>query len=396
MANTAVDELGLDKRIGDLIAQIEGGIRTPKPSRREIDAFWKDSEFGLFGKMAEAFPRFIYSFNYDAWGGLAKDSPYSRLHEAFEGSYRHLVPEIAAQIKQKGIDRIFSKGPSPEVDKLLLEELVRSEAHVTYQPVDISPEAVEKAMKAVTTYLDSKFGKSWRNFITLGEGRAMSFSEARGNGKACAIYSGGDVMNGIAMWEDARETAGEGGIVVANAAVNADLGDWSSYWLSLYDNPQDHAMFTSGLKEALPGLFSKRNKGKWNLSFSYLPEDSDWARRWGVYQTPAIVAQLDVKEKIDVEITDPVTGNPVKVSFKPRQAGAPPIVLGISTKLDAAGFLRTVPANFGLKQTHYLTEAINHEKNGRRGIVAAAIFEVGKLPVNHVPAYDLAPKMLQA
>ncbi len=395
MANATAGEQALDGKIGDLIAQMEKEMRAPRPSRREIDAISKDGELGLFGKMAEVFPRFMYA-QYANWGALAKNSPYSQLHTAFEGSYRKLVPGIAAQINERGIAEVFSKGPSPEVDKLILEELVRSKTPVTYHPVDISQEAVGRALSTVTEHLNSRFGNSWRDFINLGENRAMGFSDARGKGKSCVIYSGGDVMNGIGLWEDARKTAKEGGIVVANAAVTPDIGDWSAYWLSLYDNLQDKAMFMNGLKGALPGLFSKINRGKWNLKFSYLAEEFSWAKRWGIYQTPAIVAQLDVKEPMTVNTYDPVSGRLVELNLKPRKAGEPPIALGISSKLNAAEFLRTVPGNFGLKASSYITERINPEEGGRRGSVAAAIFEVGKIPAGAVPAYDLAPKMLRA
>ncbi len=403
MAQPSAQESELDRRIGDLLGRIAAETATEPhhpadPSREEIDASWKDMQLGLVGKVAELFPRFMY-FRYEDWLKVASTPPYKQMHDALRQAYAGLVPKIAAQIREKGLKDVYSMGPTPSVDKLLLEQLVREGVTITYHPVDASQEALNSALEEITQHLTARFGNSWEKFVTFDSSEPVKFAEVKSAAPSCVIYDGGTVMNNRKFWEQAAGLAKEGGVVVASAAVTPDEGDWSNYWLSIYDTQEGRRMFENALKGAFPDLFSRKNMGRWDIKFEYVPESWNWPERWGLYQTPMISVQLSVKKPLSVDVTDPETGERVKIYAHPDEKRAYPIVLATSAKLNLAAFLQTVPENFGLRpiepldKERYVIREIDYALDGKRGLAAAAIFDVTQPPVGAVPSWDLQPKL---
>src|SRR3989338_5847178 len=107
---------------------------------REIDMVWKALELG--GRQFALFPRFMYH-DYHIWKAVAESHPYKALHTALAQADAAIVPEAARIIAQRGISEVFSMGPSPKVDKVLLERIVKAGGRVTYCPVDTNPGAIK-------------------------------------------------------------------------------------------------------------------------------------------------------------------------------------------------------------------------------------------------------------
>lgn len=401
MVAAPVTEEELDDRIVRIMGQVnelfnrQGSLPL---SRREIDDAWKDLELGLVGKIQGFFARFMYH-NYKDWLEVASTAPYSHMNAALKGAYADLVLRIAARIKEKGLKNIYSMGPTPSVDKLLLERLVSEGVEVTYHAVDTSGDALNSALEEITHHLTEKFGNNWQRLVRIGSTKPMKFDEVKSNGPSCVIYDSGNMMNDRQFWEQSAGIAGKGGIVVGSAAVNPGIEDMAQYWLPLYDTKEGRAMFRNAATKAFPGLSTRENIGKWDIKFEYVQENWNWEERWGVYQTPMISVQLSVKEPIVTYIKDPETGKRVRLKLDNDKARGRPIVLITSAKLNLAAFLQSVPENFGLKpigpleKDRYALREIAYEMDGKRGLAVSAIFDVGNLPVGAVRAYDLQPKL---
>ncbi len=396
--NSTQSEKGLDRRIEELVGKLEVLLNKPRLTRPEVDSTWKDLQLGLVGRVANLFSRFMY-FRYEDWLEVASTLPYKHMNGALKQAYADLVPKIVAQIKGKGLRDVYSMGPTPSVDKLLLEQLVTEGFEVTYHPVDTSQEAIKSALEEITQHLTARFGNSWERLVKFGNTKPRRFEEVKSASPSCVIYDGGTVMNNRKFWEQAAGLAKEGGVVVASSAVTLDEGDWAKYWLSIYDTPEGGRMFENALRAAFPGLFSEKNRSKWQVKFEYVPESWSWPERWGLYQTPMISVQLQVKEPMTMSVPDPETGKPVRIYVPKDERRARPIVLTTSSKLNLAAFLQTVPKNFGLTpigpldKERYIAREIDYALNGKRGLAVAAVFDVGKPSAYAVPSWDLEPRL---
>jgi len=390
---TSRKDRALDERIARGLEKVHAEL-IPPLSRKEIDTISKDLELGLPGGVSDVFPRFAYgNGNYSNWETLASKPPYSQMHEALEEADKAIMPKVAAQIAQKGIKDIYSMGPTPSLDKLLLEHLVRQGTATNYHPVDAGEEAIRAAVNEARQHLTARFGNTWQNIIHLIPTEPARFEEVQSTAPSCVVYSGGTVMNNRRFWEQAAKIAQPGGLVVASSAVSN--GEGSEYWRSIYDTPEGRQMSESGLRDMLPGLFIRKNRRKLDLKFDYVGKKGSWDQRWGLYQTPRVSVEMDVKEPIALDVTDPKTDKPVRINVKPSSQRRYPVTLFTSSKLDIGEFLQSAPKNFGLRRTDYVVNNIDYTLNGKQGKVAAAVFEVGKPQAGAVQCWDLQPKQSQ-
>ncbi len=396
MTVEAAFEEGLDIRTGKSPGKF-GKLNCPVLSRWEIDATWKDFELELEGRVADFFARFMYQ-NYKDWEAVASSQPYKFMHDADEAANIALVPTAVLRIKREGIKAVVSLGPNPSLDKLYLEQLVRDEHLITYRPIDTNQEAAKASLGEVARHLTKVFGADvWKKYVSFNGKEPGSFGYVTSDEPSCVIISGGAIMNSRKLWEQAAKIANPGGIVVASAAVTPDLADWSEYWLSIYDTPEVKKMFKNALNPAFPELFTEENRDKWEIKFNYIKEARGWTDRFGLYQTPMVTIELYVKETMSLPIPDQETGTIEAITVKPSSERERPIILVTSSKLNTAAFLETVPRNFGLEPIgaldngKYALSKIGYVRDGKQGIVAAAIFGVAKPPIDSVSAYDLEP-----
>lgn len=382
-------------------------------STSEIDAVWKALEWG--GRQLEPFPRFMYR-DYSKWKAVAEAMPYRALHEALAQVDKAIMPEVAQIMMQKGIREIYSMGPSPEVDKVLLENLAAVQFNARYCPVDVNESAAKAAIDEIAEHLTSVFGgESWKKHLTLGGFEPTRFDDVKNQGPACVIYGGGTIMNDRKLWLQAAKIAQTDGIVVASAAVTPDESDYSDYWLSFYDKPEGREMFEAALGRISPDLFTKEDRGKWSIEFEYVPHNLRATAYWAHYHTPRISVQLRVHD----EMTVTVDGSPMKLQptrtwkevdewedfrsgfrqrfdndegieaaiaeaynrddfslLPPECKKSYPIELVTSAKLLWPDFLMQVPQEFGLRQIRLAKTGIDYARNRKQGLAMAAVFNV--------------------
>lgn len=419
MVATAAEELALDARIGELMGKINADALKPRfTTTLEADCAIKALEWGRLLDSA----KFMY-FNYDLWRAVALAPQYKPLYDAMTRTAVAITPTLAAEIKKKGTSEVYSMGPSPVVDKALLENLVTGKTKITYHVVDTSERAISETLDEITQHLSAKFGKEWQDYITIAEPQQSAFGSVKSSKPSCIIYSGGTLMNSVKFWEQAPKLAGEGGMVVATAALTPDESDYSAYWLGMYGIPENKKMFKEALRLAFPDLFKSENRGKWSVEFEHIPMQNRFAR-WAQYQTPRISAQLRVKEDITLTVNNPRTGEPAQVYLHPTRTWAEvaewedhnsefrkafdndsgiaakimeywqtgnrkalpeesrksyPIELAQSAKLMPQDFLLLLPGEFGMKMNSFTLDKISR-KGGQSGLAAAAIYDVGKAP----------------
>lgn len=376
-----------DKRIAVRVAEAQGMQVWSGFSTAEMDNAWKALEWG---RPFQDFSRFVYN-NYTLWERVAQSHPYSALREALVAVDKAMAPSAAALLAERGLKHFYSMGPTPAVDKLLLENIVRKGGSVTYHPIDASSKAIKATLEEVTQHLNSAFGDGkWQEQIAFADAEPTDFSRAKSSGPSLVVYSGGTIMNNREFWQQAASLAQKGGVVVASTALTRPDEDMGDYWLSMYNTPEGKLMFEGGLKQSFPELFDKRNRGKWDVAFEHVPALPSFSKH-EQYHTSRISIQLRVKDPVTLHFPD---GTPISLRPTPTWSEAArwdwkeqrnhnyPIELAISTKPNLGEFMLTTPQDFGMKNLFYMPKAISYELNGISGLVASAAFTVDNPTAN--------------
>jgi hypothetical protein len=365
-----------EKRLEQNIRQLMKKITAPGAlSREEINQIWKDIEIGFPGRFSSVFPRFAYA-DYDAWKTVASKQPYAQLHDALQAVDQAALFNAIPLIK-KGIKQVYSMGPSPGVDKLFLEELVNQNIQVEYHAVDAS--LAVGCQRELEDYLTEKFsGEKWKNLVKLSQ-ENLKFEDVKSREPSLVVYSGGTLMNKREYWEQANRIAQPGGIVVGSAALNPKRDNsMGEYWLSIYNTKENRRMILNGLETMLPSLFTKKNRDKWDVEFSYSESTND-SDRWGIYQKPMVQAEIKIKQPMNVKVLDPETGNPVFIKALPSTQRTYPLVALVSSKMSIGTFFGSLPERFGLAlakdiEKPYVVRDIDYTFKGNQGKVGAGIF----------------------
>ncbi len=311
------------------------------------------------------FPAFLHMFVEHRLYSTIKEGPYEEFRNAMHGADRELLPEVARQIKERGIRTIYSLGPTPSLDAELLKMLAEQNVHVKYVAVDISPSVLIKAEDKLSRNLGEQSGSVTLDRI-LG-----SFESVNSDDKSCVTVTGGTVSNNPdSLWSVAAKIAKPGGLVVADSGVTPEHTSessayWKQYWLSMYNTPAQRKMLMKGLEQSMPDFFTPENRQKWQLRIGYVPHtgSENWKERC---TTPRIQVEMHVNTEMDVAWAG------LHYHLMPSQV----IVPIVSVKPDSLSFV-VKSSGYGLRPIAAKETTVDYSiGGGPKAGAFAAMFEV--------------------
>ncbi len=292
-----------------------------------------------------------------------KEGPYKAFSEAVHSADRQLLAGIAKEVRERGINTVYSLGPTPELDAELLKMLGKQEIPIRYVAVDINPSTLLKAKEKVSG-----------SEVTL-DGILGSFESVNSGEKSLVIMTGGTVSNNPdSLWEVAARIAKPGGLVLADSGVTPEHSPeesayWKQYWLGMYNSPAQRKMLLNGLKEFCPDFFTAENRSRWQMRVAYVPHTGmeNWRE---CFTTPRIQVELRVNKAMDTRWAG------MKYHLVPSQV----IVPVVSCKPDSASLLAKA-ADYGLNPLDAREGSIDYTiGNGPKAGAIAALFEVKTNP----------------
>ncbi|MFA6888220.1 MAG: L-histidine N(alpha)-methyltransferase [Candidatus Woesearchaeota archaeon] len=266
-----------------------------KVRQTQDELYWPAMESIEFGKIigflfnggSIDIGKFVYC-EYDNWLSV-KDSPhYKPLSDAATESYVGIAAALIPEMRKRGICDYYSMGPSPNADKLILEEFVKAKQKIRYHAIDISQQALFKNNNEITKYL-ATIDQHWQEYVELINEEPQSFTEVQSRGKCCVAYPGGQIANNENFFAQASQICQEGGLVVADIHTRNTDQDDSEFWMHIYDIEEEKQMFRRAIGLISPQLMTKAG---WDISVKYV-QDNEGPNR--------VSFQLEVYTPITIE-----------------------------------------------------------------------------------------------
>lgn len=230
--------------------------------------------------------KFMYS-DYMPWLKIKNSEAYQPLSKASQRSAELIINDAVPEMISREIQDYYSMGPTPDLDKKLLEEFVRRKQKVRYHAIDISSKALRDTKLKIREYLSS-IDKGWEQYVTIADEKPQLFEEVITSGKSCVSYPGGQLVNNPGLLSKAGEICRAGGLVIADLHLRAGDGDHEAFWISIYDIEEEKEMFRKGVLQFLPCL---QNEDGWGIVVKYIKTKDEPDR---------ISFQLEVDRDIDV------------------------------------------------------------------------------------------------
>ena len=288
------DVFSQDMSLEDKIAEFQR--RFYKPAI-ESEEFSPVIDF-LFDGGSLEIGKFVYA-DYEPWLAVKNSEGYKPLSEASLESYKLIAHDVVPEMAKREIHDFYSMGPTPDIDKRILEECVRQKHKIRYHGIDISKKALVDTKKVIEEYLDS-VDEGWRRYVSLVDEKPQLFQEVKAAERSCVSYPGGQLVNSSDLLSDATEICNNGGLVIADIHTRTSKGDQSELWKSVYDTEEEREMFRKAVLQIVPGL---RDEEGWDIAVKYVQT---------IGEPDKISFQLEVDKEIEC-----YCGIGIKVTMKP-------------------------------------------------------------------------------
>tara|TARA_Y100000310_G_C20701809_1_gene830646 strand:- start:319 stop:1728 length:1410 start_codon:yes stop_codon:yes gene_type:complete len=266
--------------LDDKIEKVQQALFLPVVEEREYRgvANWIENGGSLeLGK-------YLYN-DFKAWLAVKNSAEYKPLAEAMQLAGEGIVDSVFNEMRRREIVDFVSMGPTPSVEKFMLEKFAKEKTQVRYHAVDVSSNALIQTKHALTDYLNDRV-PGWEKYVTLVETKPTLFEDYQTEDASCVSFPGGQVMNSDNLLGVGSKICKPDGLVLADVHHRGSEED-SEYWRSFYESKAIHNMMRKGILYALPHLGKKTG---WDTSVKYIQED-------GVYR---ISFQVDLDREIEV------------------------------------------------------------------------------------------------
>lgn len=275
--------------------------------------------------------KFVYT-DYQAWQTVKNSPSYKPLADALQRSAIACTPQIVDAMIQRRITDFYSFGPSPEVDKVILELCAARNMRVVYHPIDISKRALVHTRTTLENHLSAAV-PGWRDYVTLVDEKPQLFEEVETDRAVCVSYPGGQIVNNSSLLSDARRVCGAGGLVVVDLHLRTTTEDDRALWMSIYDSDEERSMFTAAVQQFLIGGYGEDG---WHIAVKYLPTPNQPHRisfqLAADHDVPVQCNMVNVTLKADVERELMMSRKYTGGEFNQESAQLGYTIIGQSTK----------------------------------------------------------------